>query len=115
MKKIILIIMMFAAFNGYGQVSKQDFETLLTQFKFESMSSLAVYNVHVYNTDGTNIWTYYDYKISETGYELKDNAFYIKWYTDNTKKTLRNIFVIPYTRVNTVSASGYRISIDLIE
>jgi hypothetical protein len=115
MKKIILIVLMFTAMQSYGQVGKQDFENLFAQFKFESLSSLTVYNVHIYNEDGTNNWTYYDYKITETAFELKDNAFYIKWYTDNTKKTLRNLFVIPYNRINTVSASGYRLSIDLIE
>jgi hypothetical protein len=115
MKKIILIVLMFVAFNSYGQVAKQDFETLLSQFKMESMSSIVVNNVHIYSTDGTSKWTYYDYKISETAYELKDNAIYIKWYTDNTKKTLRNIFAIPYNRINTVSVSGSGISIDLIE
>jgi sporulation protein YlmC with PRC-barrel domain len=115
MKKIILIVLVFAAINSYGQVGKQDFETLLTQFKFESMSFLAVYNVHVYNNDGTNNWTFYNYKIAETTYELKENAFYIKWYTDNTKKTLHNIYVIPYDRIKTISIAGSGMSIDLIE
>jgi hypothetical protein len=113
MKRLLLLILFGFTLTVFAQVSKQDFETVFSQFKYEKMENMAINNIHVYLNDGTSKWTWYQFKVSETSIELKDLTFIVKGYTDDTKTTLQNYFLFPYANVASMLASPEGITIHL--
>lgn len=117
MKKSILILLLFVGITSiinYGQVAKTDVEAAITasggSSKFETMT---VTNILQLYSDGSTKYTWYEYKCSETGYELTSTAIVIKGYTDNSKSKISYVSIIPYDNIGLFSAYSTGFSIRL--
>ncbi len=115
MKYILIILTLISSQKLLSQVTKADFEAAFLQFPYDKMEKIIVNNVHVYYTDGTNRWSYYSYKTETTTYEIKNNSFYIKSHSDNTKSKATGYYIIPFEKMTSVSFGETQISIQLIE
>jgi hypothetical protein len=106
MKKLILsTCIVITAMAAKAQVTKQDFETVLSQFKLEAMKSVYVNNIRTYYTDGTNKLAYWEYTANTISIELTATAVHFKNYTDNSKTTQKSILVIPYASILNITAT----------
>lgn len=115
MKNILIILTLMISQKVLSQVTKADFDAAFIQFPFEKMEKIIINNVHVYYTDGTNRWSYYSYKTETTSVEIKNNSFYIKSYSDNTKSKATNYYIIPFEKMTSISVGETQISIQLVE
>lgn len=114
MKKLLfLFALTCTAITLNAQVSKADFDLINGQFNVSTVEKIIINNVRVYYTDGTNNWSYYEYKISSSSVEANDRGIIVKWYTDETKSKLKSVLTIPYSRMTLMSGNATVFSVDL--
>ena len=115
MRRFWFIFLNFSASNFFSQITKSDFEAIFLEFPFEKIETIVVNNVRYHNDDGTSKLTYFTYKTSATKYEIKNNSFYIIYYSDIKKEKPLGYYIIPFDKMSSVGARNDVLIIYLIE
>jgi len=115
MRRFWFIFLIFSASNFFSQITKSDFEAIFLEFPFEKIETIVVNNVRYHNDDGTSKLTYFTYKTSATKYEIKNNSFYIIYYSDIKKEKPLGYYIIPFDKMSSVGARNEVLIIYLIE
>jgi hypothetical protein len=114
MKRFLLFAIVSLATGLSAQITKQDFEYIFKQIEFEKIDKIRFRNMagDILGIEGTDYWKIDRFK--ET-YALKDNAFYLVSFADESKNRVNEVYIVPYDKIKTLRLQNADVLIDLVD